>query len=147
MNLKQLQTMLTTKQQYQSPTNKVHVEGGPLQDARVEGTKKQVLLVVEGSDSVATASTCSSSLCRSASTTEESLPQHQQQRRRRRRRQRVVHFNTEVSQRNILPCVNDYSREEIEQCWFLPEESFQMTQRCIKEILMIEKGTKLKGKK
>jgi hypothetical protein len=61
-----------------------------------------------------------------------------------------VHFNAAVSQRLpvLIPCINEYSpREEIERSWCLPEESFKIHQRCIKEITMFETGKRLKGKK
>jgi hypothetical protein len=61
-------------------------------------------------------------------------------------REKAVHFHAKVSE-CYIPSVNDFSCEVIDQCWFTREEFFNITQRCIKEILMIEKGTRLKGKK
>jgi hypothetical protein len=57
-----------------------------------------------------------------------------------------VHFNAAVSLR-LIPCINEYSRKEIERTWYLPEESFKVHESCIKEILMLERGKKMKGKK
>ena len=145
MDLKQLQSVMLTKT-HQEGSKIIHVEGGPLQDPLTSGitTMGEQGKTAESScegGSVNTSTTCST-FCSTFDTTETRPQEHQQE----RRRKRVVRFNTVVSQRKI-PCINDYSREEIEQCWFLPEESFQITQRCIKEIIMLEEGTRLKDKK
>jgi hypothetical protein len=149
MNLKDLQGLLTSTQQGRNQKHaapgEIMVEG-PLVDD-YDGTDKRRRDVNGGgarfySSTVDTLSTQESAntLCISVTSSLTSSVTSQQ------RPARHVHFDNKVHQRTIA-CVNDYSREEIERTWFLPEESFQIHQRCIKEIMMLEKGIKLKGKK
>jgi hypothetical protein len=56
---------------------------------------------------------------------------------------RGVRFNSQVKQRNI-PCINDYSRGEIERTWFLPEECFKIHKQYLEEVRMLEKGILLR---
>jgi hypothetical protein len=138
MNLNVLQNLLTPTQgvnqrhpAHTKTDGKIMLVEGPLGDFGKEMRSEKGENSFSSDDDVSTLSGNTS--CSSWTSSGPSSP-------------RRAHFNAAVSQR-LIPCINEYSREEIERTWYLPEESFKIHQRCVKEVIMLETGMRLKGKK